>query len=506
MLTYTLFISVRRRCFRLAVGLLALTLPAAAQNGTPETTTPGTSQGWFSAGAEAIAARAAAPLHTGRARNVILFVGDGMGLSTLTAARIYAGQKAGQPGEENYLSFERFPYTALIKTYNVNAQVSDSAGTASALNTGVKTRIGVINTPPDHPIGQCEGTFAGRLKTIAERAEARGMKTGLVSTTRLSHATPAAVYAVSPFRDWESDADLPAGTNLSECSDIASQITGTLGGNGLEVALGGGRRSFMPAKMGGNRKDGRDIPLEWQKRSNKSHYVETADDLATLTAANTERVLGLFSASHMAYELDRAATEEPSLEAMTRKAIELLSAGDTGYYLMVEAGRIDHAHHAGNAARALADTEELSQAVAAALDMVSLEDTLILVTADHSHTFTIAGYPVRGNPVLGLVREVPERGGNLAEGGDGKPYTTLGYANGPGAVSGGERPALTAQEAEHPDHRQQSTVPLRSETHGGEDVALFAAGPHAHLARGTLEQHAIYHLMAHALGWTAAEN
>lgn len=458
----------------------------------------GTRDSWFSAGKNAVSERAMQPLNTNTARNIILFVGDGMGISTLTAGRIYAGQEKGNSGEEGLLSFEHFPHTALVKTYNVDAQVADSAGTASALNTGVKTRIGVINTPPTHARSECNDTLANRLPTLAMHAEARGMSTGIVSTTRLTHATPAAVFSAAANRNWENDSSLPADANHSECPDIAQQILGDLGGDGLEVALGGGRGSFVPATQGGWRRDGRDIPAEWLAERSESVFVQNASELAAVDLEKTGSLFGLFSRSHMAYELDRADTNEPSLAEMTEKALSLLSKNEKGFYLMVEGGRIDHAHHAGNAARALGDTKALSEAVSKALTMVDLSDTLILVTADHSHTFTIAGYPRRGNPILGLMRPVrDDEDGNAA---DGKPYTTLGYANGPGARLDGERITLDDAVVLNKNYMQQSTVPMRSETHGGEDVALFAAGPWAHLARGTIEQNEIFHIMAYALG------
>lgn len=464
----------------------------------------GTTDGWLESGEKAIADRLAQQINTNRAKNVILFVGDGMGISTLTAARILEGQHRGEPGEENYLSFEKFPHTALVKTYNVDAQVADSAGTATALNTGVKTRIGVINTGPEQVQSTCENLAENSLTPIAEYAEQIGMSTGVVSTARLTHATPAAVYSVSPMRSWESDADLP-GENTEGCRDIAQQILGDLGGDGLEVALGGGRRAFLPeGTEKGRRKDGRNLTDEWVASQNGAAYVNNREGLAEVDVNATSKLLGLFDDSHMDYELDREARPstpdvQPSLSEMTETAIKMLSKDGDGFYLMVEGGRVDHGHHAGNAQRALNDAIALSDAVAKAVEMVDLSETLILVTADHSHVFTIAGYPRRGNPIFGLVTPIELEGTSprLAE--DGKPYTTLGYHNGSGAVQG-ERPALTQEEAQAHDHQQQALVPLRSETHGGEDVGLFAIGPWSHLAAGTMEQNVIFHIMDHALG------
>ncbi|MEQ8955639.1 MAG: alkaline phosphatase, partial [Gammaproteobacteria bacterium] len=125
-----------------------------------------------------------------RARNVILFVGDGMGVSTVTAARILEGQLRGESGEENMLFFENFPNVALSKTYNVNLQTPDSAGTMTAMATGYKTDGGLISV--DHEVirGDCDSQQGRHLRTFLELAEMRGMATGVVSTARLTHATP----------------------------------------------------------------------------------------------------------------------------------------------------------------------------------------------------------------------------------------------------------------------------------------------------------------------------
>lgn len=461
----------------------------------------GTTESWLADGEAAIAKRLARTPNVRQAKNVILFVGDGMGISTLTAARILEGQLKGEPGEENYLSFEKFPYTALVKTYNVDAQVPDSAGTASALNTGVKTRVGVINTAPAQPQRSCENLAANSLTPIAGYAEQIGMSTGVVSTARLTHATPAAVYAVSPIRSWEDDSEMPE--DAEGCTDIASQILGSLGGDGLEVALGGGRRNFLPESSGGRRKDSRDLAAEWSRSRAGAAYVSDRDALASIDLDKTSRLLGLFDDSHMDYELDRIdrpsmAKVQPSLSDMTEVAINMLSRNDSGFYLMVEGGRVDHGHHMGNAQRALHDAVALSQAVEKAVSMVDLSETLILVTADHSHVFTIAGYPRRGNPIFGLVTPIEAMGNSPTLARDGKPYTTLGYHNGHGAAEG-ERAHLTPEQAQDIDHLQQALVPTNSETHGGEDVALFAVGPWAHLATGTMEQNVVFHIIDHAL-------
>ena len=216
----------------------------------------------------------------------------------------------------------------------------------------------------------------------------------------------------------------------------------------------------------------------------------------------------------MEYEHDRPADAggEPSLSEMTAKAMDILSRNPKGYFLMVEAGRIDHAHHAGNAFRALTDTIELSNAVELAREKAG-DDTLIIVTADHSHVFTMAGYPSRGNPILGKVDK--GRGGQGYElAADGKPYTTLSYANGRGAamlkkggdthygvpIGAGRDMDLGHIDTSDQGFHQQALVPLEAETHGGEDVAIYAGGPGAWLFHGVQEQNVIYHVMRAATG------
>jgi len=211
--------------------------------------------------------------------------------------------------------------------------------------------------------------------------------------------------------------------------------------------------------------------------------------------ARAGKLRGLFSRSHMSYEADRSDTEEPSLAEMTSVALDRLSSDEEGYVLMVEAGRVDHAHHGINAYRALTDMQALNEAVKVAKAKAG-DDTLIMVTADHSHVFTMAGYPVRGNPILGLAKGFnPEtRQIETIKDKDGKPYTTLGYHNGPN-VREADSPALTDNMVQARDFRQQTAVNLGSETHAGEDVALYATGPGAENVRGVMEQDEIGRLI-----------
>lgn len=452
-----------------------------------------------------------------KAKNVILFVGDGMGISTLTAARILEGQMRGESGEENLLSFETFPFLALSKTYSVNQQTSDSAPTAAAMLTGVKTKEGILSVDQNVVRRDHRTVKGNETKTILEQAEESGRSTGVISTARITHATPAAAYAHTPDRDWESDADvLRISKEAHEAGfpDIARQLFEFPYGNGLEVALGGGRADFRPQgakdpefpdneRANGRRVDKRDLTEEWVKKYKNSAYVWNKEQFDAVDPRRTDHLLGLFNSSHMSFEHDRPKDPggEPSLTEMTSKAIDILSKNKKGYFLLVEAGRIDHAHHDGNAFRALTDTIELSNAVRKASEKVDMDETLIIVTADHSHVFTMAGYPGRGNNILGLVHEARDEGGVKEDPSvdiNNKPYTTLGYANGRGHVPG-ERPELTHEKVTSPDYRQEATIPKTSESHAGEDVAIYAHGPNSWMIHGLMEQNWIYYVMLDAL-------
>lgn len=479
-----------------------------------------------------------------RAKNVILFVGDGMGVTTITASRILAGQlqTPNQGGEENLLSFEKLPYLAHSKTYQVNQQVADSAPTMTALITGYKARDGMLSVDPFKVKLNSDLALAANpdnhLETLLEQAESRGLWTGVVSTATVTHATPGACYAHTSVRGAESAADLAeivreTGWDPGGLKDIAAQLLDfrvrptTLNGKpsqGLEVVLGGGRTKFMLASQTDpedsskkGEQTARDLIKEWTDRGGT--YVTNRKDFVGLPLATTGPVLGLFESGYMQYDLDRTGKpepDEPSLAEMTETAIRLLKRGPKGFFLMVEGGRIDHALHAGNAKRALYDTMALAKAVDAARALTG-DDTLIIVTADHSHTLTMSGYPKRGNPILGLVVGndavgEPETKPALAL--DGKPYTTLGFANGPGSICTCQkneqgqmvcdcppRADLSNVDTTANDFKQQSLVPGYSETHGGEDVAIYARGPWAHLVQGTMEENAVYWVMARALGW-----
>lgn len=481
-------------------------------------------QRWFSEGAQR-----AHQLGSGKAKakNVILFVADGMSLPTVAAARIYEGQLRGQPGEENRLSFEEFPHTAFSKTYNTDSQTPDSAGTMTAMITGAKTRMGFLSVGQIPGRGQCAQSLKHPLTSAMTLAKASGLSTGVVTTTRITHATPGATYAHTPERNWESDADMPASAKAQGCTDIAQQLLDYSAATGIDVVMGGGLNKFLPPSATGypntkgERKDGRNLLTEWKNRQPATTFINTGSQLKQLDLVKTGRMVGLFHGDHLNYEYDRVndREDEPSLAEMTKAAISLLNKNGKGFFLVVEGGRIDHAHHSGNAFRALTDTVAFSEAIRAANELTSAEDTLILVTADHSHTMSFVGYPQRGNPILGKVVGVSSEDDEpgLVKDLLGLPYTTLVYANGPGYTGASSlqpagsknfphnpggyvepaigRPDLTEVDTQHPNFMQEALVPTNSESHGGDDVGIWARGPGAEAVRGSLEQNVIFHLL-----------
>lgn len=360
------------------------------------------------------------------------------------------------------------------------------------------------------------------------------MSTGIVTTARVTHATPAATYAKSADRDWEDISDMPQAAVDAGCEDIASQLVNLESNleiryegvdvDGIDVVMGGGRRHFLPkdaaanspdavSTVEGDRSDERNLIDEWQAQYEDGLYIYDSAGFAAINTASTRKVLGLFNESHMQYEADRSndIAGEPSLTQMTATAIDILDNNDEGYFLMVESGRIDHGHHAGNAYGALSEAIELSSAVAAARAATNPEDTLILVTADHSHVMTISGYARRGNPILGKV--IATGGTEPVLAGDGLPYTTISYANGMGFHDLGDetdsdavysqspisgRVDLSAIDTERSGFHQEALVPLGSETHAAEDIALHASGPGAVYAFGVVEQSMIFHIMNRA--------
>lgn len=490
------------RSFALAlVATVAVPVVAFAQAGGPAPAAVSAADPYFRAGEAALARQLTVVPNTGKAKNVILFLGDGMGISTVTAGRIYDGQLKGVDGESNSLSFEKLSYAALSKTYSHDTQVTDSAAGITAIMTGVKTRNKIIGLTGAAIGEKCETEKGNGVETLAELAKSKGKAAGVVTTTRVTHATPAGAYAHTAYRDWEGDTDMPVEALQGGCKDIARQLIEAPDALRLDVVMGGGRSRFLPdGNDVGKRGDGRDLTAEWLKAEGaNSAYVTTVDQLKAIDP-RTSHVLGLFAPEHLPYEVERPVLGQgvPTLAEMATAAVDVLSKNPNGYFLMVEGGKIDMGSHLGNARRTLSETVEFSKAIAAVLAKVDLKDTLVVVTADHSHGLVISGYAPRNSPILG----VSGNEGEPAIAADGKTYTTLMFATGPGGPLGNDTRADPAKEdLDDIDYRQQATVNLPSAAHAGEDVGIFADGPQAYLLRGVVEESYIFQVMRHAFGF-----
>lgn len=274
--------------------------------------------------------------------------------------------------------------------------------------------------------------------------------------------------------------------------DLARQLVEAPERLRLDVALGGDRARFVTKAEGGRRAD-RDLTAEWRAQPGAT-VVTDRTALMAIDTGQTRKLLGLFADGDLPSVVDhKGQGATPTLEEMTRKAISVLERNDDGFFLLVESAAIDKWHHDNNAYRALADVDQLDKAVKAALEMTDAADTLIIVTADHSHGLTINAGSTREEPILGLARK---HGVNEPDK-DGRPRLTLSYATGPGFQPAGA-PAPTEDEALSPDFRQPALTPMSSAQHAGEDVAVYASGPYAHLLTGTVESSFIYEVMRFA--------
>ncbi|SFO52745.1 alkaline phosphatase [Cohaesibacter marisflavi] len=458
---------------------------------------------WFKDAQASIKARMAVQPITNKAKNIILLIADGNGVGSNYATRLYAGQQAGKLGSEHVLPQDALPHVALVKTYNTNAQTPDSAGTGTAFHTGVKTKAGVLGVDETLARGDCSAVEGATVTNAVETFSAMGKQIGVISTARLTHATPASAYAHSADRNFEADSYLPEGCGQK---DIAVQLIDVMKSGAVDIAMGGGRRNFITKETkgdegkSGKRTDGKNL-IEEAKAAGIQYIW---DDKTFASADWSKPVLGLFESSHMKYEADR--TGEPSLAEMTEASIKALGGSENGYFLTIEAGRVDHANHAGNAARTVTDGVAFAEAIAKAVEMTDPQETLIVVTADHEHAIAFNGYCGRGSDVLGLCYDIDPAGTKHSDkplmGKDGKPYTVVGFLNGPGSILGedgsGSRPEVTQEQATDIDYVQQSLIPLSSESHSGEDVAVYGRGPWSHLFDSTIEQNEIFHVMLQA--------
>jgi alkaline phosphatase len=306
-------------------------------------------------------------------RNVILFVPDGFGPAQGTMARDY---KRDYLGEGSALVIDGIEVGS-IRTHSTDNRVTDSASSATAYATGVKTYNGAIGVDTERrPIG-----------TVLQAAKRRGMATGVVTTTRITHATPASFVAHVPQRSMENE--------------IAEHLLWTR----PDVVIGGGTRFFVPDSEGGSRTDGRNLIEEAR---NLGYTV--ALDRSDFNAGSSMPFFALLADDHLAFEVDRHLTDEPSLADMTRKALELLSQHEDGFFVMIEAGRIDHAAHGNDIAGMLHDVLAFDEAMRVALEFVEEDgNTLLISVADHETGGMTLGRNIDGRSHYGWYPEVVAR-------------------------------------------------------------------------------------------------
>ena len=326
------------------------------------------------------------------ARNVIVLVGDGMGIQHRTAARIVSrGQTYGKTNGP--LAMDTMGVTGLVMTSSLNATVTDSAPGMSAYSTGHKSNNNHVGVYPDNTPDHFDNPRVEYIGELLRRTRGAGFNVGIVTTAAVIDATPAGNAVHTSFRD--------------AYYDIATRLVDERAANGVSVLLGGGSTYFLPASAGGTRKDDRDLVREFSG-AGFAVLRTGADVKTTLAGAPPKALLGLFHPRHMSVAFDKVGAgrysdelalernkdvrDQPMLPDMARVALASLAAhSPKGFYLMVEGASIDKQSHESEADRTIWDTIEFDQAVQVALDFARktntdadpANDTLVLVTADH---------------------------------------------------------------------------------------------------------------------------
>lgn len=351
--------------------------------------------------------------------------------------------------------------------------------------SGVKGNYGTIGVNAHYKRKQCWVDETAFTDSIAGWAQKAGKGTGLVTTSRVTHASPCGVYCHIADRYWENDQEIAQHCkNYTNIPDIAQQLVYNKVAQNLKVILGGGRYHFRDRSMTdeegkkGMRGDGRDLIKEWvteRSKNGTTKFIWNKHDLLSLDIENTDYLMGLFEDGHLLYQLEvdhkNLGHTEPTLSDMVKVAIRMLQKEEKGYFLFVEGAKIDMGHHDNQPWYALSELAEFEKAAEVARHMTEEKDTLIVVTADHSHSFTYNGYPARGSDVFGIAEDSDI---------DFLPYSTLSYANGKGYKNtynpGGGRQDLREQDLTDPETMFIATVDRNAETHGAEDVGVWASG------------------------------
>ncbi|WP_205623755.1 alkaline phosphatase [Desulfogranum japonicum] len=310
------------------------------------------------------------PAYAAKPKYVFYMVGDGLGAAQRQFSEFFLKEKDRKTDEK--LLMDTFPVSGLNSTYATNTLITDSAAAATALATGHKTNKGYIGQDPN----------GKDLETLIEEAEKHGMSTGLITTTRITHATPAAFAAHTPDRNDENG--------------IAEDYLDS----GVDFFAGGGIRHFIPKDVKiangdavghtikSKRKDDKDLVKEFSAKGYDTFIGKEGVKKFNATDFNkVEKVLALFTYTHMPYEIDRENKFQdcPSIADMTQAAIDVLSKNKDGFFMMIEGGRIDHAAHANDPTGVIYDTIAFDKAIDKAYNFYKQhpEETLIVVVADH---------------------------------------------------------------------------------------------------------------------------
>ncbi|KAK6751474.1 hypothetical protein RB195_003084 [Necator americanus] len=425
-------------------------------------------------------------------KNVILFIGDGMGISTVASARINKNQMAGNSYLNEPLFFEKFRSGGLVKTSSFSHHVTDSAAGATALVTGRKVDSSTLGLMPKSGTNCTVERNLHITDGIVEGALQKGIAVGFVTTTRITHATPGALYAKGIRREIEYDGAANK-SGILGCTDIAKQLL-SYPASEFKVMMGGGANFLLDKSRGGMREDGMNVDLEWSKLGGSRRVISTKDDLHALRASD-EKLLGIFTGSHFPMYLKEQLEGKktvPRLVEMTKKAIEQLQHDEEGFFLMVEGGNIDIAEHANQMHLAFAELYEFEEAIRKAREMTDPLETLIIVTADHGHAVTLPGYlPVEKS----IFSSDVSTGLN---GNHGQKFEVPGifFATGPGFRGGFSSDGHVDEEkSAHPLYTHPTAVPNIYGAHGGEDVGIWADGPLADLFSSSLENTEVAYLI-----------
>ncbi|CAN9278462.1 unnamed protein product [Alternaria alternata] len=334
-----------------------------------------------------------------KAKNIVLFIGDGMTTNMITAARLI-GHKQINGKYQSTMAMDKFPVVGHQMTHSIDSFITDSANSAAALNTGHKSTVNCLNVYADSSKDPFDDPKVESIAEIFHRLT--GGHVGIVSTAYIADATPAALVSHTRLR---SQYGAIVDTYLNGVQNYTwTKVP-------LDVIFGGGAEQFYPSELGGVTYQDKNYYDEFAAQD----YQIIQNRTALLSASNEDKALGIFTTSNMAKWLDRnvyrdnlnqslsptgdetPALDQPGLKEMTLKAIDILEArsGDKGWFLMSEAASIDKMMHALDYDRALGELLELDDTVKATIAHLNstdcLKETLILVTADHGHGFDVMG-------------------------------------------------------------------------------------------------------------------